>query len=113
MSVLPNRELLDVPTDENVPAPPTGEFVDEDTVVRSQWRLFCFNTDQFELDFQRPAVTNGFFPAISISNPGSAPQYFKSPPVRSVMAIRRPRLNSCWSMQSAIQATAATVNTNQ
>jgi hypothetical protein len=49
----------------------------------SQWRLFCFNTDQFELDFQRPAVTNAFFPAVSISNAGSTPQYFKSPPLKA------------------------------
>jgi hypothetical protein len=27
----------------------------------SQWRLLCFNADQFELDFQRPATTSGFF----------------------------------------------------
>jgi len=40
MTTMPNRELLDVPTEENVPAPPTGEFVEEETAVRSQWRLF-------------------------------------------------------------------------
>src|SRR5438067_6120359 len=40
MSILPNRELLDVPTEENAPLRPTGEFVEEETVVRSQWRLF-------------------------------------------------------------------------
>ena len=40
MSTLPNRELLDVPTEENQPLPPRREFVDEDTVIRSQWRLF-------------------------------------------------------------------------
>ena len=37
---MPNRELLDVPTDANEPVPPSREFVEEDAVVRSQWRLF-------------------------------------------------------------------------
>jgi hypothetical protein len=49
----------------------------------SQWRLFCFTTDQFELDFQRPATTNAVFPTVSISNGGSASQYFRSPPVKA------------------------------
>jgi peptide/nickel transport system permease protein len=40
MTTLPNRELLDVPTEENESAPPSGEFVEEDAVIRSQWRLF-------------------------------------------------------------------------
>ena len=40
MTTLPNRELLDVPTEENEPVPPTAEFVEEETVIRSQWQLF-------------------------------------------------------------------------
>jgi len=40
MSVIPNRELLDVPTEENIPERPPGEFAEEETVVRSQWQLF-------------------------------------------------------------------------
>jgi hypothetical protein len=40
----------------------------------SQWRLFCFNTDQFELDFQRKAVTNAPFATVSIVNGGAKPQ---------------------------------------
>ena len=40
MTSLPNRELLDVPTEENVPDSHTGEFADEETVIRSQWQLF-------------------------------------------------------------------------
>ncbi|MBV8295695.1 MAG: ABC transporter permease [Acidimicrobiia bacterium] len=32
--------MFDVPTDVNVPIEPTGEFVEDGTVVRSQWRLF-------------------------------------------------------------------------
>jgi hypothetical protein len=49
----------------------------------SQWRLFCFNTDQFELDFQRPVATSSVFPTVRISNGGSISLYFKSPPVKS------------------------------
>jgi peptide/nickel transport system permease protein len=40
VTTLPNREILDVPTEENEPLPPRGEFVEEDTAVHSQWRLF-------------------------------------------------------------------------
>ena len=39
MTTLPNRELLDVPTEENEPLP-RAEFADEETAVQSQWRLF-------------------------------------------------------------------------
>jgi hypothetical protein len=42
----------------------------------SQWRLFCFNTDQFELDFQRKAITNAPFATVSIVNGGAKPQVF-------------------------------------
>jgi hypothetical protein len=57
---------------------------DGDNAYRlAQWRLFCFDTEQFELDFQRPAVTSSTFPTILISSGGSLSQYFKSAPVRS------------------------------
>lgn len=49
----------------------------------AQWRLFCFSTDQFELDFQRPTVTSSIFPTILISNGGSISQYFKPAPARN------------------------------
>jgi hypothetical protein len=49
----------------------------------SQWRLFCFNTDQFELDFQRPIATSSVFPAVQISSGASTSLYFKSPPVKA------------------------------
>jgi peptide/nickel transport system permease protein len=39
MTTLPNRELLDVPTEAIEPGR-GPEFVDEETVVRSQWQLF-------------------------------------------------------------------------
>jgi len=57
---------------------------DGDNAYRmSQWRLFCFNTEQFELDFQRPAVTSSTIPTILISNGGSISLYFRSAPVRT------------------------------
>jgi hypothetical protein len=49
----------------------------------AQWRLFCFSTEQFELDFQRPSVTSPGFPTILISSGGSLSQYFRSAPVRT------------------------------
>jgi hypothetical protein len=49
----------------------------------SQWRLFCFNTDQFELDFQRPAATSSVFPTVLISNSGPISLYFKSSSVKA------------------------------
>jgi len=49
----------------------------------SQWRLFCYNTDQFELDFQRPIATSSVFPAVQISNSASISLYFKSPPLKA------------------------------
>jgi hypothetical protein len=46
----------------------------------TQWRIVCFNADQFELDFQRPALTGALFPTLAISNAASAARYFTSPP---------------------------------
>ena len=47
----------------------------------SQWRLFCFSTDQFELDFQRPA-TSLVLPTVLISNGAATSLYFRSPPAQ-------------------------------
>jgi hypothetical protein len=49
----------------------------------SQWRLFCFNTDQFELDFQRPIATSSVYPTVQISSGASVALYFKSPPLKA------------------------------
>ena len=49
----------------------------------SQWRLFCFNSEQFELDYQRPAVTSSTIPTVLISNSGSLSMFFRSVPVRT------------------------------
>jgi hypothetical protein len=41
----------------------------------SQWRLYCSNTEQFELAYQRQAAANSFFPTVSISDGGPKPLY--------------------------------------
>ena len=41
----------------------------------SQWRLFCFNTEQFELAYQRQVVANSLFATVSISDGGPKPLY--------------------------------------
>lgn len=79
------REFVETPwTFENL-----GRGVVHKTAVRkigdrsfrlSQWRLLCFNADQFELGFQRPAVGNALFPTISISNGGPKPVYLSPAP---------------------------------
>jgi len=47
-----------------------------------QWRLFCFTTGQFELDFQRQATATPAFAMVSIGNGGPKPMYFASPPAK-------------------------------
>jgi hypothetical protein len=47
-----------------------------------QWRLFCFTTGQFELDFQRQIAGAPSFATVSISNGGPKPLYFALPPVK-------------------------------
>jgi hypothetical protein len=41
----------------------------------SQWRLYCFNTEQFELAYQRQAVANSLFSTVSISDGSPKPLY--------------------------------------
>ncbi|MBR0753348.1 hypothetical protein JQ604_14255 [Bradyrhizobium jicamae] len=48
---------------------------DGKTYRMSQWRLFCFTTEQFELDFQRPAA-NGAFATVAIAGKGPVPLHF-------------------------------------
>jgi hypothetical protein len=43
-----------------------------------QWRLRCFNTEQFEVDFQRPKIANALFAAVSIAGAAPKPLYFTS-----------------------------------
>ncbi len=47
----------------------------------SQWRIICAGTEQFDLDFQRPARMPTASPAVAISLAGAA-QAFQSPPVK-------------------------------
>jgi hypothetical protein len=47
-----------------------------------QWRLFCFTTGQFELDFQRQIASAPNSATVSISNGGPKPLYFALPPVK-------------------------------
>jgi hypothetical protein len=49
----------------------------------AQWRLLCFTTEQFELDFRRPAATWSVFPTVAISNGGSAALNFKLAPLKT------------------------------
>src|SRR5713101_6631869 len=53
-----------------------------DTFRTLQWRLFCFTTGQFELDFQRQIASAPTFATVSISNGGAKPLYFALPPVK-------------------------------
>jgi hypothetical protein len=54
----------------------------EDSFRLSQWRLLCFNADQLELDFQRPAQAASTFATVSISTGGPKPLNFTFPPAR-------------------------------
>jgi hypothetical protein len=47
-----------------------------------QWRLFCANTVQFELNFQRQVTASPTLAAISISSGGANPFTFAYPPAR-------------------------------
>jgi hypothetical protein len=79
------REFVETPwTFENV-----GRGVVHKTAIQkngdrsfwlAQWRLLCFNADQFELGFQRPAAANAPLPTVSISNGGPKPIYFSPAP---------------------------------
>ena len=61
----------------------------------SQWRLFCFNTEQFELAYQRQAVANAFLPTVSISDGGPKPLYLSpassKPPGFDLWGLRMTR----------------------
>jgi hypothetical protein len=47
-----------------------------------QWRVVCFDSDRFELDFQRPVVANASFASVSLGNGGEKPLGFTYPPRR-------------------------------
>jgi hypothetical protein len=60
-----------------------------------QWRLFCRNTEQFQLDFQRQVSASPNFAMISISSGGPKPFTFAFPPAKpagyEVWGLRMPR----------------------
>jgi len=47
-----------------------------------QWRLFCLNTEQFQLDFQRQVTASPTFATVSISSGGAKPLAFAFPPAK-------------------------------
>jgi hypothetical protein len=76
---LDRREFVETPwTFEN-----NGRSMVSKTVVQknesdksfrlSQWRLYCFNTEQFELAYQRQAAANSLFSTVAISGGGQKP----------------------------------------
>lgn len=49
----------------------------------SQWRIVCSSSEQFELNFQRPALAAGAtLPTVAISGVGPTPQHFNWPPAK-------------------------------
>jgi len=48
-----------------------------DNIYRaSQWRLFCFNAEQFELDFQRKATSDAIVGTVSMASGEAKPLFF-------------------------------------
>jgi hypothetical protein len=47
-----------------------------------QWRVICYDSDRFELDFQRPILANVPFATVSLANGGDKPLGFTYPPRR-------------------------------
>jgi hypothetical protein len=60
-----------------------------------QWRLFCLNTEQFQLDFQRQVTASPTLATISISSGGAKPLTFAYPPAKpagyEVWGLRMPK----------------------
>lgn len=60
----------------------------------SQWRIVCSSSEQFELDFQRPAAALTL-PTVAISGAGPVPQHFNWPPAKlqgfEIWALRMTR----------------------
>jgi len=93
------RELVETPwTFENV-----GRSVVHKTVIRKndgdksyrtlQWRLICFNTNQFELDFQRPRAMSSVLPSVAVPGGSTKPQYLMSAShvrVSEIVGLRSP-----------------------
>jgi hypothetical protein len=59
----------------------TRRDVGDEAYRVAQWRLFCFTTEQFELDFLRPAAASSTFPTVAFTNGGASPQSFRLAPL--------------------------------
>ena len=62
----------------------------------SQWRIICSSNEQFELNFQRPALTaSATSPTVALSGVGPAVQHFNWPPAKvqgyEIWALRMTR----------------------
>ncbi len=62
----------------------------------SQWRIICSSSEQFELNFQRPALATGStLPTVALSGVGPTPQQFNWPPAKllgfEIWALRMTR----------------------
>jgi hypothetical protein len=63
-----------------------------------QWRLFCQNSEQFQLEFQRQIAAAPAFAAISMSSGGAKPLTFAYPPAKpaghEVWGLRMPKASA-------------------
>ena len=55
----------------------------ERTFRTIQWRMICFDSDRFELDFQRPIPADAASSSVSISSGGAKPLGFAFPPLKA------------------------------
>jgi len=60
-----------------------------------QWRVACFDTNRFALDFQRPAPASVNYTTVAIAASDAKPVYFSYPPAKATgveqWALRMPR----------------------
>jgi hypothetical protein len=59
----------------------TRREVGDEAYRVAQWRLFCSTTEQFELDFLRPAAASSTFPTVALTKVGASPQSFRLAPL--------------------------------
>ncbi len=65
-----------------------------------QWRVACFDTNRFALDFQRPATASTSYTTVAVAASDAKPVYFSYPPAKGSgfeqwgLRIPRPALQS-------------------
>ncbi len=65
-----------------------------------QWRVACFDTNRFALDFQRPATASTNYTTVAVAASDAKPVYFSYPPAKGSgfeqwgLRIPRPALQS-------------------